>query len=142
MSKPLLAIHHATEMVLVPGEVAPLGNVTGGRKLARQSFMRWATFEQSQGILLTQASRPFLGRTPRVALRAWRSFLFLGVDTLAPSGPPDACIVATGFIGSRRGRQGRQCQSDGVAAMMLPIVVARLGSGNGVCGGKSRVLMT
>jgi hypothetical protein len=38
MSKPLPAIHRTTDVILVPGEVAGAGNVTGGRKLARHNF--------------------------------------------------------------------------------------------------------
>ena len=39
MSKPLPAIHHVADVILVPGEGSRIGNVTGGRKLARHNFM-------------------------------------------------------------------------------------------------------
>ena len=38
MSKPLPAIHHVADVILVPGEGSRIGNVTGGRKLARHNF--------------------------------------------------------------------------------------------------------
>jgi hypothetical protein len=39
MSKPLPAIHHVADVILVPGEGSRIGNVTGGRKLARHNLM-------------------------------------------------------------------------------------------------------
>jgi hypothetical protein len=39
MSKPLPAIHHVADVILVPDEDSRIGNVTGGRKLARHNFM-------------------------------------------------------------------------------------------------------
>jgi hypothetical protein len=38
MSKPLSAMHHVADMILVPGEDSSTGNVTGERKLARHDL--------------------------------------------------------------------------------------------------------
>jgi hypothetical protein len=66
MSKPLSAMHHVADMILVPGEDSSTGNVTGERKLARHDLqaahLSTSCLARSLRLLGVQGSRKLPAR--------------------------------------------------------------------------------